>query len=131
MSNQLLDAAKAAKNFVESMRVPQDTVQAAIQIHSGRNMLDILENAIAAEEQRLADEQLPATREWIESIGGPVWRIGEGYSRSVASELSILVEDDGTLTLNLEASYGYGTEASIGKTRRQVLCLLEAMGVKL
>jgi len=125
---KLLEAAKAAKGFVESMRVPQDKLQAAIQIHSGRDMLDMLDAAIAAEEQRLADEQLPATREWLtEVLGNPTGSYGDWRTWVIAESpcrVVISVKDE-----NAEVWLGTG-KAIQGPTRRQVLCLLEAMGVK-
>lgn len=43
------EALLAAKNFIESLRVPQDKIQAALQIGQGARVLETIDSALDAE----------------------------------------------------------------------------------
>lgn len=90
----------------------------------GFGEMAVLDAAIAAEEQRIADEQLPATREWLIEMLGPessdrdgvkVWRLGDVVVSSCYKFVGVFANEMRVLR---------------NPTRRQVLCLLEAMEVK-
>lgn len=111
MSNKLLEAAKRLYGYVEH----------GLSLSPLSLVAKDLQHAIAAEEQRLADEQLPATREWLTEVlramrgSDGIWTIG-GFA-----EISCGDKDVWTFCA--------GRRLIKNPTRRQVLCLLEAMGV--
>jgi hypothetical protein len=82
-----------------------------------------LQESIAAEEQRIASEQLTATMEWLTEVLGEPEPSPHGngiYWHRGAATVSIF--DTGEVRV--------GNVILDSPTRRQVLCLLEAMGVK-
>lgn len=112
MSNQLLEAAKAVSEYFDNNTQVYPSALVAIE----------LQEAIAAEEQRLADEQLPATREWLTEVlramrgSDGIWTIG-GFAEISCGDKDVWM-------------FCAGRRLIKNPTRRQVLCLLEAMGVK-
>lgn len=123
MSTKLLEAAKAVISVAESH----------VAVKSDGDAITRLRAAIAAEEQRIADEQLPATREWILSLPGAAAEdhpAKVAFARPDALSIGLWEVDDGwKAMLNISMAWSFCLVRGM-TTRRQVLALLEAMGVK-
>lgn len=124
----LLEAAKAVRNWLRPLRdgvLRESPFEIQQYLNSEGNLLLRLENAIAAEEQRLADEQLPATKEWLEEL----LRLSSKRYASLGvygwfrHGIKLAIHDNGSI----EAADSVAIETP---TRRQAMALLEAMGVK-
>lgn len=113
--SKLLEAAKAVISVADS----HDAVK------SDGASITALRATIAAEEQRLADEQLPATKEWLEEL----LRLSSkryaflGVYGWFRHGIKLAIYDNGSI----EAADSVVIE---NPTRRQAMTLLEAMGVK-
>jgi len=109
-----------------------EAAKAVVAINrSAGHQHDNLRKAVVAEEQRLADEQLPATLEWLtEKRDFPEQHDVENRC------VRVFMQSDGIRYVyadfinGLMILYVGKTEIVKNPTRRQVLCLLEAMGVK-